>query len=106
LPRARVGGDTVTCPWHGSRFDLRTGAVVEGPPCSFDTRLEARVREDKIEIGFPTAACADCPSSPTSKHRPPELSTRRDNRPTELVYRFSQREVHADASTFARDGKT
>jgi nitrite reductase/ring-hydroxylating ferredoxin subunit len=24
-------GDTVTCPWHLSRFDLRTGAVVEGP---------------------------------------------------------------------------
>jgi len=65
--RARVGGDTVTCPWHGSRFDLRTGAVVEGPALFVRPRLEARVREDKIEIAAP---CADWPSSPTSKHRP------------------------------------
>src|SRR5262249_37928684 len=23
--------DTVTCPWHGSQFDVRTGAVKSGP---------------------------------------------------------------------------
>jgi nitrite reductase/ring-hydroxylating ferredoxin subunit/uncharacterized membrane protein len=54
-------GDTVTCPWHGSRFDLRTGAVVEGPAVFAAPRLEARVREDKIEIGFPHAAGAELP---------------------------------------------
>jgi nitrite reductase/ring-hydroxylating ferredoxin subunit/uncharacterized membrane protein len=54
-------GDTVTCPWHGSRFDLRTGAVVEGPAVFVQPRLEARVREGKIEIGFPTAAGAELP---------------------------------------------
>jgi nitrite reductase/ring-hydroxylating ferredoxin subunit len=25
------GDSTVTCPWHGSRFDLCTGAVLQGP---------------------------------------------------------------------------
>jgi nitrite reductase/ring-hydroxylating ferredoxin subunit len=54
-------GDTVTCPWHGSRFDLCTGAVVEGPAVFVQPRLEARVREDKIEIGFPTAAGTELP---------------------------------------------
>jgi nitrite reductase/ring-hydroxylating ferredoxin subunit len=54
-------GDTVTCPWHGSRFDLRTGAVVTGPAVFVQPRLEARVREDKIEVGFPTAAGAELP---------------------------------------------
>jgi nitrite reductase/ring-hydroxylating ferredoxin subunit len=54
-------GDTVTCPWHGSRFDLRTGAVIEGPAVFVQPRLEARVREDKIEIGFPAAAGAELP---------------------------------------------
>jgi nitrite reductase/ring-hydroxylating ferredoxin subunit len=49
-------GDTVTCPWHGSRFDLRTGAVVEGPAVFVQPRLEARVRDDRIEVGFPAAA--------------------------------------------------
>jgi len=31
LDRGRVTGTTVTCPLHGSEFDLRTGAVVRGP---------------------------------------------------------------------------
>jgi nitrite reductase/ring-hydroxylating ferredoxin subunit len=54
-------GDTVTCPWHGSRFDLRTGAVVEGPAVFVQPRFEARVRDDKIEVGFPAAAGAELP---------------------------------------------
>jgi nitrite reductase/ring-hydroxylating ferredoxin subunit/uncharacterized membrane protein len=54
-------GDTVTCPWHGSRFDLRTGAVVGGPAVFVQPRLEARLRNDKIEIGFPAAAGAELP---------------------------------------------
>jgi len=54
-------GDTVTCPWHGSRFDLRTGAVVEGPAVFVQPRLEARVRNDRIEVGCPTATVAELP---------------------------------------------
>ena len=54
-------GDTVTCPWHGSRFDLRSGAVVEGPAVFVQPRLETRVREGRIEVGFPAAAGAELP---------------------------------------------
>ena len=54
-------GDTVTCPWHGSRFDLRTGAVVRGPAVFVQPRLEARVRDNRIEVGFPAAAGAELP---------------------------------------------
>jgi nitrite reductase/ring-hydroxylating ferredoxin subunit len=54
-------GDTVTCPWHGSRFDLRTGAVVAGPAVFVQPRLDARVRDDTIEVGFPAAAGAELP---------------------------------------------
>lgn len=28
LPRGRLEGTVVTCPWHGSQFDLRDGSVV------------------------------------------------------------------------------
>ena len=31
LDRGRIDGTTVTCPWHGSQFDVRSGAVVRGP---------------------------------------------------------------------------
>lgn len=31
LEKGAVAGTTVTCPLHGSQFDLRTGAVTRGP---------------------------------------------------------------------------
>ena len=43
-------GDTVVCPWHGSRFDLCTGEVHGGPAVYPQPRYEARVRAGKVEI--------------------------------------------------------
>ena len=43
-------GDTVVCPWHGSRFDLCTGAVEGGPAVFPQPRYEARVRDGNVEI--------------------------------------------------------
>jgi nitrite reductase/ring-hydroxylating ferredoxin subunit len=43
-------GDTVVCPWHGSRFDLCTGEVRGGPAVYPQPRYETRVRSGKIEI--------------------------------------------------------
>lgn len=31
LNEGRLDGSTVTCPWHGSQFDVCTGAVLRGP---------------------------------------------------------------------------
>ncbi len=31
LEQGAVADHTVTCPWHGSKFDLTSGAVVRGP---------------------------------------------------------------------------
>src|SRR5262245_34014220 len=31
LCEGKLDGSTVTCPWHGSQFDVSTGAVVTGP---------------------------------------------------------------------------
>lgn len=58
-------GDTVTCPWHGSRFDLRTGTVVEGPAVFAQPRIEARERDGKIEVGLPAAGGAELPELAT-----------------------------------------
>jgi nitrite reductase/ring-hydroxylating ferredoxin subunit len=43
-------GDTVICPWHGSRFDLCSGAVEGGPAVFPQPRYEARERAGKVEI--------------------------------------------------------
>ena len=31
LNEGSLGGTTITCPWHGSCFDVSNGAVVTGP---------------------------------------------------------------------------
>ena len=31
LSKGKVEGSSVTCPWHGSQFDVSTGAVLRGP---------------------------------------------------------------------------
>ncbi len=43
-------GDVVTCPWHGSRFDLCSGAVVEGPAVFAQPRYEVRTNDGWIEL--------------------------------------------------------
>jgi len=31
LSKGKLDGSTVTCPWHGSQFNVCTGAVLRGP---------------------------------------------------------------------------
>jgi nitrite reductase/ring-hydroxylating ferredoxin subunit/uncharacterized membrane protein len=50
LDEGERDGDTVVCPWHGSRFDLRTGAVESGPAVFPQPRYETRIRAGKVEI--------------------------------------------------------
>ncbi len=46
LGEGKVEGNVVTCPWHGSRFDIATGAVLgppaRGPVASYPVKLEGR----------------------------------------------------------------
>lgn len=53
LAAGQRSGDQVTCPWHGSRFDVRTGRVVEGPAVFPQQVYEARVRDGRIELRRP-----------------------------------------------------
>jgi nitrite reductase/ring-hydroxylating ferredoxin subunit/uncharacterized membrane protein len=43
-------GDTVVCPWHASRFDLKTGEVLDGPAVFPQSTYEVRVRDGRVEI--------------------------------------------------------
>jgi nitrite reductase/ring-hydroxylating ferredoxin subunit/uncharacterized membrane protein len=41
---------TVTCPWHGSRFSLRDGALLRGPATTPLPVYECRIVEDVVEV--------------------------------------------------------
>lgn len=43
-------GDTVVCPWHGSRYDLCSGKVLDSPAVFPQPRYETRVRDGRIEV--------------------------------------------------------
>ena len=50
LSRGQVDGCVVTCPLHGSRFDLRDGHIVRGPAHHPQPVLPARARNGWIEV--------------------------------------------------------
>ena len=50
LSEGKLEGDVVQCPWHGSRFNVRDGNVVDGPATFPQPCFEARVREGQIEV--------------------------------------------------------
>ncbi len=50
LEQGNREGDTVVCPWHDSRFNLCTGAVLDGPATFPQSTYETRVRDGNIEI--------------------------------------------------------
>ncbi|MDX6689407.1 MAG: hypothetical protein QOG15_864 [Solirubrobacteraceae bacterium] len=53
LAGGEVEDGAVTCPCHGSRFDLRSGAIVQGPATAPQPVLEARTRAGRVEVRRP-----------------------------------------------------
>jgi nitrite reductase/ring-hydroxylating ferredoxin subunit len=45
-------GSVVTCPWHGSQFDLCFGEVLRGPAREPQQRFDARLSEGRIEVRY------------------------------------------------------
>ena len=43
-------GNVVKCPWHGSRFRMDSGRVVDGPATTPEPRYLVRVREGQVEL--------------------------------------------------------
>jgi len=50
LAEGRLEGDGVVCPWHGSRFALEDGRVIDGPATAPEPCFETRVRSGMIEV--------------------------------------------------------
>jgi nitrite reductase/ring-hydroxylating ferredoxin subunit/uncharacterized membrane protein len=50
LAEGRLEDNSVRCPWHGSRFSLEDGRVLEGPSVHTQPCFDARVRDGQIEV--------------------------------------------------------
>lgn len=51
LDEGERNGTCVTCPWHGSEFDLRDGRVIHGPATSPLHAYQTRVQNGTVQIG-------------------------------------------------------
>jgi nitrite reductase/ring-hydroxylating ferredoxin subunit/uncharacterized membrane protein len=50
LWEGELEGHTVTCPWHGSQFDITDGSIQRGPTTHPVPTYDTRTRAGKIEI--------------------------------------------------------
>ena len=50
LSEGSIEGEDVECPWHGSRFNVKTGQVTAPPALENVARYNVRVTGDDIEV--------------------------------------------------------
>lgn len=50
LSEGTIEGDGIRCPWHGSRFCLTDGHVLDAPAVFPERLFDVRVRGDQIEV--------------------------------------------------------
>lgn len=50
LSQGKLEDAAVRCPWHGSRFSLEDGRVLEGPSVHAQPVLDVRIRDGQIEV--------------------------------------------------------
>jgi nitrite reductase/ring-hydroxylating ferredoxin subunit/uncharacterized membrane protein len=53
LSEGKLEGDSIRCPWHGSRFCLNDGRVLDGPAVFPERVFEVRVRGGRVEVRAP-----------------------------------------------------
>jgi nitrite reductase/ring-hydroxylating ferredoxin subunit len=50
LSEGPIEGEEVECPWHGSRFNIKTGEVTVAPAVEGVARYNVRVTGEDIEV--------------------------------------------------------
>jgi nitrite reductase/ring-hydroxylating ferredoxin subunit len=53
LSEGDLEGEIVTCPWHFSRFNVRTGEIIESPAEEVVEVFEVKVEGDDVYVGGP-----------------------------------------------------
>ena len=52
LSKGKLEGETVTCPCHGSMYDLKTGNFVKGPTTKGEPKYELKVQDKDIMVNL------------------------------------------------------
>ena len=52
LEEGTVSGDTLTCPWHGSKFRITDGAVLRGPAEKALKTYAVTVKDNSVFIAL------------------------------------------------------
>ena len=73
LSEGKLDGDVIQCPWHGSRFSIRDGHVVDGPAVHPQPCLEARIQSGQIEVR--KSNCGILKTDPIQAGKEPERRT-------------------------------
>jgi nitrite reductase/ring-hydroxylating ferredoxin subunit len=71
LSEGKLEGEIIQCPWHGSRFSIRDGHVIDGPAVHPQPCLEARIRSGQIEVRK-----ANCRVPTEDEASPTEIKTK------------------------------
>lgn len=50
LGEGELDGTVVTCPWHGSQFDVRSGAVVGPPARQAEPKYEVQIVGGEVQV--------------------------------------------------------
>lgn len=50
LSKGTVDDCSITCPWHGSRYSLKDGRVLDGPATLNQPTFETRISEGYVEV--------------------------------------------------------
>ncbi len=53
LNEGELEGDVLTCPWHGARFNVRTGKVLRGPARQDILTYPVQIEGNAIMIQLP-----------------------------------------------------
>ncbi len=73
LSEGHLDGDVIQCPWHGSRFSIRDGHVVDGPAVHPQPCLETRIQNGQIEVC--KSNCRTSPAFPIGHEVKPQRKT-------------------------------
>ena len=50
LHEGEIEESVVICPWHGGRFDLKTGRAIAPPPTDAETSFEVKIQGSNVLV--------------------------------------------------------